>query len=133
MKRLLIALLLILAACSTTFSQNRGRRHAAGRHASARNMAGVTVRRNVIRFSPAWEIVKGSDGNTYARKKKVTTVVLAVSCKCSQEGPQGSCFLQSSPGRDDALQCNKAPSCTGACGVVTQWVETKDIETIGLP
>jgi hypothetical protein len=130
MKRLLIALLLILATCGIAYPQRRHRRPAAD---STRNMQGVTTRRNVVRFGPAWEIVKGSDGNTYARKKKFTTVVLAVSCKCSQEGPQGSCFLQSSPGRDDALQCNKAPSCTGACGVVTKWVETKDIETIGLP
>ena len=129
MKRLLIALTLLLVACSPAFSRARGR------HASTRNIPGVTIRGNVISFSPAWEILKGSDGNTYARKKKAktVTVVLAVSCKCSQEGPKGTCFLQSSPGRNDALQCNKGPNCTGSCGVVTQWVEPKKIDTLGLP
>jgi hypothetical protein len=134
MKRLLVALLLILAVSGLALPQRRMRsrgRPAAERQ--ARSMAGVTIRGRVIRFSPAWEIVKGSNGQTYARKKKVTTVVLAVSCLCSQEGPSGSCFLQSMPGRDDALQCNKTFDCTGTCGVKTQWVETKDLETIGLP
>ena len=90
MKRLLVVLLFILAACSLAYPQN-GRRPATG---SARNMQGVTIRGNVIHFSPAWEILKGSDGATYARKKKVKAVVLAVSCRCAQEGPRGTCFLQ---------------------------------------
>lgn len=138
MKRLLIALLLLLAACNLTVAQpgrmrNRGRRPAAERQASTRNIPGVVIRGNVVRFSPDWQLLKGSDGRTYAKKKKVKTVVLAVSCKCAQEGIRGTCFLQSVPGRDDALQCNKGPNCTGVCGVLTQWVEPKDIETIGLP
>ena len=138
MKRLLVALLLLLAASSLAIPQNRrtrnrARRPAAERQAPTRSMAGVNVRGNIIRFSPAWEIVKGSDGKTYARRKKVTQVVLAVSCMCAQEGPRGTCFLQSIPGRADALECNKGPDCTESCGVVTKWVEPKDVDSIGLP
>lgn len=134
MQRLLIATLLILATCSLAVSQDKQKNSNRQSASSTRSMKGVTIRGNVVRFNSTWEIVKGSNGNTYARKKKVKAViVLAVSCKCAQEGPQGTCFLQSMPGRNDALQCNKAPNCTGSCGVVTSWVETKDIETIGLP
>ncbi|HWS54976.1 MAG TPA: hypothetical protein VN228_12645 [Pyrinomonadaceae bacterium] len=138
MKRLLIASLLLLAVSSPAVPQNRrarnrGRRPSAERRAPNRNMEGVNVRGNVVRFSRAWEIVKGSDGNTYARKKKITQVVLAVNCVCAQEGPRGTCFLQSIPGRNDALECNKGPDCIESCGVVTKWVEPKDFDTIGLP
>ncbi|HEV2706977.1 MAG TPA: hypothetical protein VGV59_13700 [Pyrinomonadaceae bacterium] len=138
MKRFLIALLLLLAACSVAVPQNRrmrnrDRRPAAARQASTRNMAGVNIRGNTVRFNSEWQVVKGADGKTYARKKKVTTVVLAVSCQCAQEGPRGTCFLQSIPGRNDALECNKSFDCTGTCGVVTKWVEPKEIEGIGLP
>lgn len=132
MKRLLIALLLLLAVFSLAVAQNTPARKTT-HHAPPKAMQGVSIRKNVIRFSSAWQIVKGSDNQTYARKKKVPTVVLAVGCSCAQEGPSGTCFLQSVPGHADELRCNKAPNCTGVCGVKTNWVEPKDIPTLGLP
>lgn len=135
MKRVLVALLLLAALSSPAFPQNRrarnrGRRPAAERQAPNRSMAGVNVRGNTVRFSPAWEVVKGSDGNTYARKKKTSNIVLAVRCKCSLPG--GSCFAQSSS--DSSLECRGSATCAGGeCSMITEWVEPKRLDDIGLP
>src|SRR3712207_2636270 len=127
MKRLLVASLLLLAVSSPAVPQNRrarnrGRRPSAERQAPNRSTAGVNVKGNAARFSPAWEIVKGSDGNTYARKKKTSDAVLAVKCKCSLEG--GYCFTQQTG--EATLECRGSATCAGGqCSVVTEWVEPK--------
>ena len=112
MKRFLIILMLLLATFGVAFSRTSSKR----KRSTA--MSGVTVRGNLLRFSPAWHAEKEADGITYLFRKKVK--VLVVSCKCSAEGSRSGCVLSRSD--DQTMKC-ESDGCGGTCSVVTDIIK----------
>ena len=116
MKKFLIALLLLLAACSVALSKTPTKTKT-----RTPSMAGITVKGNVLHYTAAWKVGKKADGTRFLFKKKpVIRQVLVVSCKCSTSG---RCYLREI--FPDGLKC-EPDDCTGTCSIKLDWVITTD-------